>query len=130
MQGLKAAFHGTRPQRGPGPRRPGDTLEVLGSEVLELEEIAEQLSRAVGDHDHVRLGQRLQARRQVRRVADDATFLRISRSDQVADHDEPSGDANAHLQRSAAAVFSIGTASTSASPATTARSASCSWAWG
>ena len=101
VQGVKAAFDGTRPQRGPGPRRPGDTLEILGSEIPEFEEIAEQLSRAVGDHDHVRLGQRLQARRQVRRVADDATFLRISRSDQVTDHDEPSGDADAHLQRSA-----------------------------
>src|SRR5271154_278761 len=83
VQGFKAAFDGTRPQRGPGPRRPGDALEILRSEIPEFEEIAEQLSRAVGDHDHVRLGQRLQARRQVRRVADDATFPRISRSDQV-----------------------------------------------
>jgi hypothetical protein len=70
-------------------------------EILEFKEIAEQPPCAVGDHDHVRLGQRLQARRQVRRVADDATFLRLSRSNEVTDHDEPSGDADAYLQRSA-----------------------------
>ena len=98
MQRFEAALHGTRPQRRPGPRRSGDALEVPGSEILEFEEIAEQPSRAVGDHDHVRLGQRLQARRQVRRVADDATFLRLSRSDQVADHDKPGGNADTHLQ--------------------------------
>jgi len=96
----KRPLHRIRPQRGPGLHRPGDALEVPGPKVLQFEEIAEQPSRAIGDHDHVRLGQRLQARRQVRRVADDATFLRLSRSNEVTDHDEPSGDADAHLQRS------------------------------
>ena len=43
----------------------------------------------------------LQARREVRRLADDAALLRLSRSDEVADHDKPGGDADTHLQRSA-----------------------------
>ena len=131
VQGVKAAPHGTRPQRSPGPCRPGDPLKVPGPEVLHLEEIAEQPSRAVGDDDGTRLGQSLQARREVWRLADDRLLLCSTRADQVADHDKPGGDADPHLQRSArAAVVSFGAASTRASPACTACSASCSWASG
>ena len=101
VQGVEAALHGTRPQRSPGPRRPGDALEVRGSEVLQLEEIAEQPSRAVGDDDGTRLGQSLQARREVWRLADDRLLLCSTRADQVADHDKPGGDADPHLQRNA-----------------------------
>ena len=43
----------------------------------------------------------LQARREVRRLADDAALLRLARSDQVADHDQPGRDADTGLQRSA-----------------------------
>ncbi len=99
---LEAAFHRTRPQRRPGPRRPGDALEVLWPEVLKLEEIAEKLSRAVGDDDHVRLGDALQACREVRRLADDAALLRVPRSDQVADDNQPGRNADTGLQASAA----------------------------
>ena len=78
-----------RSQRRPGPHRPGDALEVFWSEVLKLEQIAEKLSRAFCDDDHVRLGNALQARGEVRRLADDAALLRLTRSDQVADYDQP-----------------------------------------
>ena len=131
VQRLEAAFHGTRPQRRPGPHRPGDALEVLGPEVLQLEEIAEQPSRAVGDDDRVRLGQRLQARREVRRLADDcrapAPRPTPIRSPTTT---SPVAMPTRTCKRMPAAVVSFGTASTSASPARTARSASCSWAWG
>ena len=100
MQRLEAALHRTRPQRGPGPHRTGDTLEVLRPEVLKLKEIAEKPSRALRDDHGVRLGQGLQARRQVWRLADDAALLRVLRSDQVADHDQPGGDADTGLQGS------------------------------
>ena len=129
MQRLEAAFHRTRPQRRPGPHRPGDTLEVLRAEVLELEQIAEKLSRALSDDHRVRLGDPLQTRREVRRLADDAALLRLTRSDQVADHDQPGGDANAGLQWSTGA-FSALTAAINSSPARTARSASSSCACG
>ena len=98
VQRLEAAFRRTRPQRRPGPRRPGDALEVLGPEVLQLEQIAEQPARALGDDDHVRFGDRLQARREVRRLADDAALLRLPRSDQVADDDQPGRDPDPHVQ--------------------------------
>src|SRR5215831_9178810 len=94
MQGFEAAFNGTRPQRRPGPYWPGDALEVYRVEVLKFEKIAEKLSRALGDDDHVRLGKPLQARREVRRFTNDAPLLHLSRSDQVANHDEPGRNAD------------------------------------
>ena len=48
VQRLEAAFHRARPQRSPGSHRPSDALEVLCSEVLKLEQIAEQFSCALG----------------------------------------------------------------------------------
>ena len=80
----------------------GDALEVSCSEVLQLEKIAEKPSCALGDNDHVRLGKSLQTRREVRRLADDATLLRGRRSDQVADHDQAGRNADTGLQRNSA----------------------------
>ena len=44
-------------------------------------------------------GQRLQPGGEVRRLADDPALLRRARADQIADHDEPAGDAEPHVQR-------------------------------
>ena len=52
-------------------------------------------------HDHVRIGDRLQARREVRGIADDPALLRLARSDEVADDDQPGRDADPHVQRRA-----------------------------
>ena len=46
LERLEPAFHRTRPR----PYWLGDTFEVLGSEVLQLEQIAEQFSCALGAH--------------------------------------------------------------------------------
>ena len=62
---LEAACHRTRPQRRPGPNRPGDAFKLPDPKVIKLEQIAEQFPRALGDDNPVRFGQRLQARRQV-----------------------------------------------------------------
>ena len=97
MQRLETAFRRTRPQRRPGPHWPGDALEVLGPEVLQLEQIAEKFSRALGDDHHVRLGDPLQARRQVRRLADDASLLCLARTNEITDHDEPGRNADTGL---------------------------------
>ena len=61
---------------------PFDALELVGSEVLKLEQITEQLSRALGDDDRVRLGDPLQARREVGCLADDRLLLSRTRPDQ------------------------------------------------
>ena len=100
VQRLETAFRRTRPQRRPGPRRFGDALEVLCPEVLQLKQITEKFSRGLGNDHHVRLGDALQARRQVRRLADDAALLSLPRSDQVADHDQAGRNADTGLQGS------------------------------
>jgi hypothetical protein len=89
VQGLETALHRTRPQRRPDPHRPGDALEVHGSKILKLEKIAEQFSRPLGDDHLVWLGDRLQPRGQIGRFADDSALLRVARSNEVADHDQP-----------------------------------------
>ena len=101
MQRLEPALHRTRPQRRPGARRPGDALEVLWSEVLQFEQIAEKFSRGLGNDHHVRLGDPLQACRQVRRLADDTALLRLAGADQITDNNKPGGYADTGLQRSA-----------------------------
>ena len=86
MHRLKAAFYGTRPQRREGTYRSGDALEVLCPKVVKYKKIAEKSSRDLGNDDHVRLSEPLQARREVRRLADDAALLRFTRSDQITDN--------------------------------------------
>ena len=76
-------------------------LRSLCAEVFQLKEIAEELSRALGDDDRVRLGDALQTCRKVRGLADDAPLLSLARSDQIADHDQSGGNAHAGLQGSA-----------------------------
>src|SRR5215471_2721413 len=101
MQGFEAALDGTRPHRRPGKYRVSDALEVPGPEVLKLKQTAKKPSRALGDDNHVRLGNALQARRKVRRFTDDAALLRVARPDQVADDDQPGRNPDTGLQRSA-----------------------------
>src|SRR5205807_5917258 len=55
---------------------------------------AEHLSCALGDHDHVRLGDALQTRSEVWCLADNAALLRLAGADQVADDNEPGCDAD------------------------------------
>src|SRR5215510_16550560 len=83
MQCLEAACHGTRAQRRPRPRRPGEALEVPGPEVLQFKEIAEKSTRAVANDDHVRFGDALQVRRKVRRLANRRLLLRNALADEV-----------------------------------------------
>ena len=77
---------------------PAIPLRSFAPRSSKLEQIAEELAGSFGDDHHVRLGDPLQTRREVRRLADDAALLRLSRSDQVADDDQSGGDTNAGLQ--------------------------------
>jgi hypothetical protein len=52
-----------------------DAFEVLGPEVVKLEEIAKESSRAVGDYNCIGLSDSLQARREVGGLADNAALL-------------------------------------------------------
>jgi hypothetical protein len=53
----------TRSQYRPSSLGPGDALQVFAPKVLNLEQIAEQFARTLGDNDHIRLGDALQAYR-------------------------------------------------------------------
>ena len=52
----------------------------------------------LGQHDLARQSDPLQARREIGRVADDGLLLRSTLSHEIADHDEASRDADAHLE--------------------------------
>jgi hypothetical protein len=50
----------------------------LCAKVLQIEEIAEETSRALSDDDGVRLGNALKARRKIGRLTDNASLLGLS----------------------------------------------------
>ena len=87
-----------RTQHLPSRHRLGDALDLDGAEIAVVEQIADQPPRARGDHDSVRLGQRLQPGGEVRRLADDRLLLRRALADQIADDHEPGGDADPRLE--------------------------------
>ncbi len=101
VQRLEAALLRTLPQRRVGARRSGDPLEVLRAEIDQLEKVAQQLARALGNDDAVGFGDPLQPRGEVRRVAHDPAFPRFSRTKEIADHHDPRRDPHPHMQRAA-----------------------------
>ena len=66
LERLEPAFHRTRSQR-PRPNWLSDTFEVLGSEVLQLEQIADQFSCALGAHRRRGAHRRLISPKEMRR---------------------------------------------------------------
>ena len=113
MQRLEAAFHRYLPAAPPRLAPVRDALEVLGvRDRCSSNRLPIKPARAVGDDDHVRLGNALQARREVRRIADDAALLRFARSGQVADDDHPGRNPDcARCNGPTPALASFGTAS-------------------
>ena len=81
-----------------GHHRRAQALELDGTQIRVLEQTAGQPPRARRDHHGPRLGQCLQPRREVRRLADHRLFLRCALADQIADDHQPGGDADPHLQ--------------------------------
>ena len=88
----------TRQQYLPHRYRPVDALDLDGTEIAVIEEIADQPSRRGGDHDGIRLGHGLQTRGEVRRLANDRLLLRRSLANQVADDHQPGGDPDPRLE--------------------------------
>jgi hypothetical protein len=94
---LEAALDRTGPQRREGSHRPGDPLELLWPEVAQLEEIAEEPARCLSNDDGVRLGDALQACREVRRLADNTALLRFAAPDEISNDHQAGGSPNPHL---------------------------------
>ena len=96
-----------------------------------VEQARDQPLRNLGDNHRARLGERLQPRCKVGRVADDRFLLRRTFADQVADDDQSRGDADTRgKRRSPPGAVSRAVADAAARPARTARSASSSCACG
>src|SRR5262249_14835455 len=84
---FEAALGRRHPLDRPGLDRLGETLQFVPAERLQPEAIAEQPAGSEGNYHRVGLGQGLQSRGQVRRLADDPALLRLALADQVADYD-------------------------------------------
>jgi hypothetical protein len=82
-----------------GCDRRGQAPDRYRPEVLVVEQPAGQPLRAGRDHHRPRLGQRLQPRRQVGRLADNTALARFALADQITDHDETGGYPDPRLQR-------------------------------
>ena len=87
VQCLEAAFDRSGSQDTPSPYRSAHALEVLCPKVLQIEEIAEQLPRALSDDNGIWFSDALKSCGEIWRLADDAALLRVARSNQVADYD-------------------------------------------
>ena len=128
---FKAACHFARAHDLPSRRRFGPAFERDWAEIAVFEESPGDSAGTRGDHHRTRLGGRLQARREVRRFADDRLFPSGAFADQIA-HTTTVPVAMPMRTFSAASksVRRLATASTSASPARTPCAASSSCAWG
>jgi hypothetical protein len=71
----------------PGREGLGEALEAERTEVGQLEQPADQAAGRLADHDTAGRRERLEARREVRRLANHRLLLRGSLADQLADHD-------------------------------------------
>jgi hypothetical protein len=87
VQGLEAALDGALAEDAKGGDRPGEALDGGRRHVLELEQLAQEPAGGLSDQHRARAGERLQAVRQVGRIADDGFLLRSPGAHEVADHD-------------------------------------------
>jgi hypothetical protein len=101
---------------------------AAGAEIFDLEQCADLPPGAVGNHQGARPGQRLQTGGEVWRLADHAALLCGAGTNQIANDDEASGDADPHVQR--LLCGEIADRVDDLSPARAARSASSSCASG
>src|ERR1700730_16932037 len=99
MHRLETAFDRTCPQYCENPYRPGDPLEFLWPEVLQLEETAEQPTRGLCYDYRVRLRNGLQASGEVRRLADNIVLRCFAGPNKIPDHHHPRGRPYPYLQR-------------------------------
>ena len=99
MQCLEAALGAALAQDPRGHDRSGQAPDLDRAEIGVFEQPAGQPPRARRDHHRAGLGQRLQPRREIRRLADHRLLLRRALANQIADDHQPGADPDPHLQR-------------------------------
>ena len=92
VQRLEPALRAALADHPEAAHRLAEALERPSAEIVELEQATEQASRAFGDDDPARRGQILQARGEVRRLADRRFLLGRPAADEIADDHGPGGD--------------------------------------
>jgi hypothetical protein len=95
---LEAAFHFDRSQDLPGGYWLRPSLKRDKAEIAEFEMPISETMRTLGNQHGTGIGERLQARRQVRRLANDCLLLRRAFAGQIAHDHQTGGDANANLK--------------------------------
>jgi hypothetical protein len=98
MQRFKSTFGPSFADHPPSQNRFGEALERGRRERGELEKVAENPPRGLGDDHCAVLGEPLQSSREVGCLASYPTFLRLAHANKVADHHQPRSDANARTE--------------------------------
>jgi hypothetical protein len=99
-QRLEAALDAALAQRAPRAHRPGQPLQFRPTEVGPREQRPRQPACGRVRHHRARLGEPLQPRRHVRRLAHHAALARLrARAQHLAHHHRPGGDPDARGQR-------------------------------
>ena len=74
------------------------SLYAMLAKIGEFEQLPEQTTRARCYQDLVGFRELLHSCRQVRRLTDDAALLHFTVADEIADHHQPGGDADARFE--------------------------------
>src|SRR6185312_13912188 len=98
MHRLETAGHGTGLQYRPSAYPLRHPFDMLRAQILELEDIAQETPRVVGDHHLIWLSAALQTRSEVRRLPDDAAFPQTARIRHLADDHQAGGNPDPCLQ--------------------------------
>ena len=75
----------------------GNAFEILRTEWVQIKQLSKQLPGVIADYDCIIFGQRLQSRREIRRLAHSQVFL-VIRIAHFANHHRSGVNANAHGQ--------------------------------
>lgn len=95
---LETAFRPALAGDAADGERPSKALEALRPEVVELKQIAYQPARGRADDHRAELRQHLQARCEVRHIADHRLLARCPLTDHIADHRRVGSNAHPRLQ--------------------------------
>ena len=98
MRRLEAALARRHAERRESLDRLGEALDRVPAQLLQPEPVADQAPGRRRDNDAARLGEALQPRGEIGRVADDRLLLRRPLPDDVADDDEAGRDPDAHRE--------------------------------
>src|SRR5215472_9476908 len=103
MERLEAALDSAFAQHLPGSHGLGKALHLDCAKITVFEQVTKQAARTRTDHKGIGFGKTLQARRQVRRLADYRALAQVALVHEIAYNYQPGGDSDTNLERAGAA---------------------------